>query len=188
MNVGQVITLVKEWVEVYGSHRPGFCGAHLTGHILSMPQEMVFPPHEDVDFGLVVTGKQELETHDIAYHGLMLEYGVRSSERYRSAEMVLADPELASNLAVQSILSDPAGLLHPLHTMVKQDYAKRIWVQARCDCEKHLVMHALEERSSGMGARRDAIRLARDGTCLQPVIECIPPGLPFRKACCPEGV
>jgi len=77
----------------------------------------------------------------------MLEYGVRSSERYRSAETVLADPELASNLAVQSILSDPAGLLHPLHTVVTQEYAKRPWVQARCDCEKQLVTHALEEVS-----------------------------------------
>jgi len=28
MNVGQVIACAREWVELYGRHTPGFCGAH----------------------------------------------------------------------------------------------------------------------------------------------------------------
>ena len=31
MNVGQVIELARGWVEVYGSQKAGFCGAHLMG-------------------------------------------------------------------------------------------------------------------------------------------------------------
>jgi hypothetical protein len=147
MNVSQVITVVQAWVDECGSHTPGFCGAHLMGGILSLPKESVFPPSDDVDFSLVLQNTQEWETHDIAYKGLLLECGTVGIQYYRSPEAVLSNPQLASNLAVDSILSDPAGLLTPLHAVVKQQYAKRRWVQARCAFEKNLVTHSLEEVS-----------------------------------------
>jgi hypothetical protein len=124
MDVGQVMALAHEWVEVHGSHTPGFCGAHLVGGILSMPKESFFPPYLDVDFKLVLESTQEVEPHEIAYQGLILEYGTIGIEHYRSAEAVLSNPELACNLAVESILADPADLLHPLHAVVAQEYAK----------------------------------------------------------------
>lgn len=145
MNVRQVKALAQEWVEVHGSRTPGFCGAHLMGGILSMPDESVFPPYDDVDFSLVLQSTQEWETHDISYKGLILECGTVGIQYYRSSEAVLSNPQLASNLAVDSILSDPTGLLRPIHAVVKQEYAKRTWVQARCTFEKNLVTHSLEE-------------------------------------------
>jgi len=120
MNVSQVITLVQAWVDEYGRHTPGFCGAHLMGGILSMPKESVFPPSDDVDFSLVLQNTQEWETHDIAYKGLLLEYSTVGIQYYRSPEAVLSNPQLASNLAVDSILADPVGLLTPVHAVVKQ--------------------------------------------------------------------
>ncbi len=160
MNVGQVIALVQEWVDVHGSQTPGFCGAHLVGGILSMPKESVFPPYLDVDFKLVLHSTQEVEPHDIAYKGLILEYGTIGIEHYCSAEAVLSNPELASNLAVDSILSDPAGLLKPLHAVVKQEYAKRTWVKARCTYEKKLVTHSLEEVSQAASPAEALVPLA----------------------------
>ena len=147
MNIGQVRALVQEWVEAHGSRTPGFCGAHLMGGILSLPEENVFPASDDVDITLVLENTQERETLDMAYKGLLLECGTVGIQYYRSPEAVLSNPELASNLAVDSILSDPVGLLTPIHAVVKQEYARRTWVQARCSYEKNLVTHALEELS-----------------------------------------
>ncbi|MBV9228283.1 MAG: hypothetical protein JOZ18_03130 [Chloroflexi bacterium] len=145
MNVAQVIALTQEWVEVHGSQTPGFCGAHLMGGILAMPKDSFFPLHNDVDFNIVLRGNQEFETHDIFYNGLILEYSTVGSEYYRSPEAVLSNPQIASNLAVDSILSDPVGLLQPLHAVVKRQYLNPTWVKARCTYEKNLVMQSLEE-------------------------------------------
>jgi len=92
----------------------------------------------------VVKGAQAGEPRDISYQGLMLEYGSLSVERYRSSQMVLSDPELASNLAVDSILSDPTGMLAALHTTVAKEYSQRKWVLARCEAEKHQARQGLE--------------------------------------------
>ncbi len=144
MNVGQVITYAKEWVELYGSRIPGFRGAHLMGSILALPHDAPFPSYRDVDFNIVCEGAPDTETHDVAYKGLILEYSTVSIERYRSPEDVLANPELAANLAVDGILADPVGVLAPLQQAVAAQYAQRRWVLARCGYEKQVVMQALE--------------------------------------------
>jgi hypothetical protein len=144
MNVGQAIANVSEWVAAQGPQMPGFRGAHLMGSILAMPHDAPLPAYRDIDFNIVCEGVPESTTHDVAYNGLILEYSVVDIERYRAPEAVLANPELASNLAAQSILVDPFGLLAPLHQAVAAQYARRRWVQARCDFEKQVVSQALQ--------------------------------------------
>lgn len=145
MKVGQVIDLAREWVDVEGSQLPGFCGAHLMGSLNYSPRDALFPPYKDVDLNLVFQGAQGWAVHDEFYKGLILEYGSVSAERYRSPELVLSDPELASNLAVNSVLSDPMGMLAGLHEIVAQEYSRRRWVQARCQAEKHRTLQSLDE-------------------------------------------
>ncbi len=144
MNVGQVIELAKEWVEIHGSQTPGFCGAHLVGWINSAPLDAPFPAYRDVDLDIILQDQQADEPRDLPYKGLILEHGTLSSERYRSPEIVLSDPHLAANLAVDSILSDPTGMLVALHRTIAQEYTRRRWVLARCESEKRLARHSLE--------------------------------------------
>jgi hypothetical protein len=144
MNVGQVIELAREWVETEGSQTPGFCGAHLMGGLNYAPKDSAFPGYKDVDLNLVLEGAQTGEPHDTFYKGLILEYGCLGVERYRSPATVLSDPELASNLAVNSILSDPRGMLAPLHSAVAREYAQRKWVQARCASAKNRAQRGLD--------------------------------------------
>src|SRR5262249_58553708 len=114
MNVKQVIEQTAAWVEQQGRQIPGFCGAHLMGGILSMSHDAPFPAYRDVDFNIVVREETHAtETHDVAYNGLILEYSTVSIARYRSPGEVLANPELAANLAVGGILADPRGILAP---------------------------------------------------------------------------
>jgi hypothetical protein len=147
MNVAQAITAAREWVGLHGRQVPGFRGAHLMGSILSMPTDAPFPPFKDVDIMLVLEnpqGEEQKGTQEISYHGFLLECGTLSIEQYRSPEKVLSNPELACNLAVNSILSDPASLLLPLHTVVAREYTYRKWVRVRCAYEKQLVTESLE--------------------------------------------
>lgn len=133
MDVEQVIALAKEWVDAEASRMPGFCGAHLMGGVTYTPRQSTFPPYRDVDMAIVLDGKQEMGVYDVAYRGLILEYGEYGVERYAQPGTVLADPELASNLVADSILADPHGILVPLQVTVRQEYARRKWVLARCD-------------------------------------------------------
>jgi hypothetical protein len=144
VNVGQVIALAKEWVETYGSRISGFCGAHLNGSLNYTPHDALFSASSDVDINVVLQGVQTGNSQDLPYKGLILEYGSISWERYHSPELVLADPELAANLAVDSILSDPIGMLAPLHTTVAKEYSRRKWVLARCEAEKQRTGQGLE--------------------------------------------
>ena len=145
MNVKQVIEQATAWVEREGRQIPGFCGAHLMGGILSMPPDAPFPLYRDVDLNIVVRdAAHPTVTHDVAVGGLILEYSTVSLQRYRTAEEVLSNPELAANLAANSILVDPDDLLLPLQRSVAAQYAHRQWVQARCAYEQQIVMRALE--------------------------------------------
>jgi hypothetical protein len=147
MNVGQAIELAREWAETYGSQTPGFCGAHLMGSLNYAQRDAPFPIYKDVDLNILVQDGPSWAVNDISYKGLILEYGAVNAEAYRSPEIVLSDPRLASNLAVNSILLDPAGLLDTLHKTVAKEYPRRKWVLARCESAKDDARQSLEELS-----------------------------------------
>jgi hypothetical protein len=144
MNVGQAIESVREWVDRHGSQIEGFRAAHLMGGILMLPHHAPFPSYCDIDFNIVCDGVEKTTTHDVAEGGLILEYSRVSSERYRTAEDILANPELAANLARDGILTDPHGILAPLQPTVAAQYAQRRWMQARCQYEQQILMQVLE--------------------------------------------
>src|SRR5688572_23538049 len=100
MKSKQVIAHARSWVEQHGSKVPGFCGAHLLGSILRSAPDAPFPSYRDVDINLIVLDESHpTQTNNVDYNGLILEFSTVSSAGYRSAEAVLANPELASNLA-----------------------------------------------------------------------------------------
>jgi hypothetical protein len=144
MYVHQAIAATREWIGTQARRMPGFVGAHLIGGVLAMRKDALFPAANDLDFNIVCEGARETKTYDIAHQGLILEYSVVDARQYCAADHILANPELACNLAADSILADPHGLLAPLHQEVAAQYACRRWVQARCDYEKQVVRHALE--------------------------------------------
>jgi hypothetical protein len=147
MYVCQVAEVAREWVEVYGSQTPGFCGAHFVGSINTMPQDAPFPPYRDVDVKIVRHGATERDIKGLFYKGLILECSFYSAEEYSSPEAVLSSGELAANMAVDSILVDPTHMLTKLHHVVAQEYARRKWIVARCENQKKVIRSNLD----GMG-------------------------------------
>jgi hypothetical protein len=146
MTVEQVIERTKEWVSMQAEQLPGFLGAHLMGGITSMALCEPFPAYRDVDLHIILKDDTDVpgENVEALYRGLMIEAGFRRQTDYSTPEVVLADPVIAGHMAVPSILSDPTGFLTRLHEAVAQEYARRKWVQARCEAEKREAFGKLE--------------------------------------------
>jgi hypothetical protein len=150
MTVGQVIERTKAWVDMQREQMPGFLGAHLMGGITSMASGETFPTYRDVDLHLIFRDDIEMpgENVEALYKGLMIEAGFRQQKDYRTPEVVLGDPVIASHMAVPSIVCDPTGWLTRLHEAVAREYAQRHWVQARCEAEKREAFGWLERAAS----------------------------------------
>ena len=132
MYVAEVIDIAREWATLQGNQTPGFCAAHLMGSVNAMPRDAPFEAFRDVDMHIIARGaKQGIAPLDVSYKGLLLEYAILPLENYDSPEMVLADPSLASNIAADSSLVDPEGILSHLQPIVAQEFARRRWVKAR---------------------------------------------------------
>jgi hypothetical protein len=143
--VEQVIERTKEWVSRQAAQFPAFLGAHLMGGITSMALSDPFPTYRDVDLHMILKDDSDMpgESAEVLYNGLMIEAGFRQQMDYGSPEVVLSDPVIAGHMARPSILSDPTGFLSPLHEVVSREYARRKWVQARCEAEKHEALDKL---------------------------------------------
>jgi hypothetical protein len=144
MNAGQAKKTAAAWVNENIEQWPGIVGAHLVGGITTMPDDSPFPSYKDVDVHLIFdAGSQMLEPSgpfanmlEVPYGGILIEAGIKPKSDYASAEMVLANPEIAHHMTVDSVLYDPDGWLRDLQDLVKADYSRRRWVQARIDFER----------------------------------------------------
>jgi hypothetical protein len=164
MNAGSALRVAQEWVAAHGSRTPGFCAAHLMGSLLTIPPEAEFPASGDVDLNLIVDRDQPTETFNIPWQGLILEYSVVSRSQYATPEAVLANPELACNLAQDTILADRDGSFRVLQREVQRRYGEQQWVTARCAAEKRIVEGFLQQVDGAKGD--DDAAFAANGAAL----------------------
>jgi len=147
MKVAETIAIAREWVEQKGRRQPGFRAAHLMGSLTVLPREASFPIYRDVDIGIVLSGEAWSEQENVGgpYRGLVIDCGFYPDECYHSPEVVLSDPGLAPHLAADSVLCDPHGMLGKIQDVVVREYARRHWVRTRCESQKRLALHRLDQ-------------------------------------------
>jgi len=144
MNVHEVKQITSEWLTLNLAQYPGLCGAHFVGSINTMPDEAYFPAYKDVDMHLVFKeGSTALDNHgpfanllETEYRGAILEGGYMPFSAYQTPEMVLANPEIAHHLTVDSLIYDPDDWLGGLQEPVRREYARRRWVMDRIEYER----------------------------------------------------
>jgi hypothetical protein len=155
VNVREAKELVGSWIEEEVDYLPGLRAAHLSGSITAMANATPFPAHKDVDLLLVFDERSPLLAHDgpepnirqVSRGGLAIEIGLKPTAHYASPAAVLANPEIAFHLTVDSVLYDPHGLLRGLQNEVRRDYPRRRWVEARLAHERAALANVLELRS-----------------------------------------
>jgi hypothetical protein len=150
----------RDWIEASLGQWPGLRAAHLVGGITTMPDDAPFPAHKDVDVHLIFDEGSPLPPSaspwmnilEVSFDGFSIEAGVKTVAEYRSAESVLANPEIAHHLTVDSVLYDPSGLLRDLRGTVRWEYRRKKWVLARIDHERSGFARALDFRAPAADA------------------------------------
>ncbi|HEY7030033.1 MAG TPA: hypothetical protein VH482_01835 [Thermomicrobiales bacterium] len=145
MNVAQAKQTVRAWIEANTARWPGLRAAHLVGGVNSLPDEAPFPANKDIDLHLVFAEDSPILRAEGPFMNILeeslarlaVEAGIKSVADYRSPGLVLCNPEIAYHLTVDSVLYDPSFLLRDLQSEVRRGYARRRWVHARIDHERH---------------------------------------------------
>lgn len=143
---------VREWVEKYIAGLPGLRAAHLVGGITAKPDNADFPAYKDVDVHLIFEEGSPALRHEgpyphlleVSYRGLSIEAGLKSVADYHSPETVLANPEIAYHLTVDSLLYDPSGMLAALQREITPDYPAQRWILARIEHERQGLERAFD--------------------------------------------
>lgn len=167
MNIAQAKAVTREWVHAYRPVWPGLRAAHLVGGITTLADCTELPTTRDIDVHLIFDeGSPMLESNgpfpnivEVTYRGLPIEAGVTSMAAYASPEVVLANPEIAHHLTVESSLYDPEGVLAALQVPVTREYARRRWVRARVQHEREgfaAALGLLERARAVYGASGEA--------------------------------
>src|SRR6476660_8196573 len=89
---GEVVEIVREWVNLHARHLPDFAGAYLWGGITALPPEAPFHLYRDVDVVVVLTKGAQDDNQEILYRGVLLEVISKNLEDHRDAQAVLANP------------------------------------------------------------------------------------------------
>ena len=155
MNVRSAKQTAAAWVAENRDRWPGLCAAHLVGGITAMPDDAPFPTTKDVDVHLIFANDSPAlrpegpfpPIIEESFRGLPIEAGIKPESEYASAEAILANPEIAYHLTVDSLLHDPDGWLRGLQDGVRREYPRRRWVCARLDHERRGLAGALELRA-----------------------------------------
>lgn len=182
MDVRQVRHTAGAWVEANLDRWPGLQAAHLVGGITAMSEDAVFPAWKDVDIHLIFAeGSPALQPQgpfaaiiEEAYAGILIEAGIKSVAEYQSAEAVLANPEIAYHLTVESSLYDPSGLLQDLRPEVEGEYGAERWIIARISHERRGFQGALGMRpmiAAAYGASGELMILGYSQTFLAAVLQ-----------------
>jgi hypothetical protein len=133
MKVKEAKEIARSWVQEKGQMMPEFRGAFFVGSVNWKAEEAPWPLTSDIDICILVD--QEVRTWQrIFAQGVVLEVSVTPYARFKgSPESILSDFRYACHFSRPSIIADPTGQLNHLHKVVAQEYAKRSWVQARCE-------------------------------------------------------
>jgi hypothetical protein len=158
MNTRQAKQTARGWVEANVDQWPGLRAAHLVGSITTMSDDAPFPSHKDVDIHLIFDADSPMliptgpfpTMIEVDHDGVLIEAGLKPVEEYRSAAAVLANPEIAHHLTIDSALYDPSGLLRSLQEPVRREFAHRHWIARR-----------LEHERAGLAGALDLLPMAR---------------------------
>lgn len=133
------------WLENRLGDFPGILGAYFSGSYLTAAEDAPWPESSDVDIVLVWReGACPPSPGKLREQGVLLEISSLEETELRDVSRVLSTHYLAYALQAGEILFDPQGRLSALHRQVQAEYAKRKWVQARCESFYKRIREAVE--------------------------------------------
>lgn len=140
----QAKATAQRWVAREAARLPGFQGAFLHGSAAWLPDDALLPPHSDLDVMVVLADERAApKPGKCRQDGVLLEVSFLPADEVASAERVLGSSHLAGSFRRPGILADPTGHLSAVQREVEREFARRIWVERRCQ-------HAIEKIEQGL--------------------------------------
>jgi hypothetical protein len=154
MRVSEAREAARLWMFEEASRIPGFCGAYAAGSTNWLPDNAELSSASDLDIMVVVADQDQFAEQNrvgsrdkFLYEGTLLEVSYLGNDLFRSPEQILSDYHLAPSFRTTKILRDPLGRLTLLLEAVSREYAKRRWVQRRCENARDKVSRYLRSIS-----------------------------------------
>ena len=148
MVVKDAKNIARHWVVEEASSTPGFSGAFYAGSTNWLSDDAILPATSDLDLWVVLADPNPREKlGKFIYRDVLLEVSYTSFDQLGSPESILGDYHMAGSFRTPSIIADPSGRLTKIQAAVSKDYAKRRWVQKRCEHARDRVLRNLQSLS-----------------------------------------
>jgi hypothetical protein len=160
VRAGDAKAIAREWVLEEASTLPGFRGAYFAGSITWCADDAMLANSSDVDVVVVLeSASQVRERAKLLRRGVLVEATYLAVERLQSPEQVLRDCHLASAFRAPSVIVDVTGRLTALQAAVSRDFAKRYWVERRCDALRRRILDTLDFLPQAPGQYEQVVSL-----------------------------
>lgn len=118
------------WIAANLEHWPGLIAAHAIGGITTMEDDEPFPSTMNFDLRLIFDASSLMlrapwsfmNVLEESFDGLKIEAFICAVTEYATVVRVLGNPEIACQLALDSILYDPSGHLTMLQSGMRAAY------------------------------------------------------------------
>ncbi|MBA3415434.1 MAG: hypothetical protein H0U10_09440 [Chloroflexia bacterium] len=147
MIVRHAKAVARRWAIEEATALPGFRGAFFHGSINDFPDDAPLPAASDIDV-VVVFAEPGLEVNPPVkprfgkrrYRGVLLDISSLPSDAIRSSDHILGQYHLAGSFRTPSVILDHSGWLTELQAAVAKKFAKRQWVDRRCEHARERIL------------------------------------------------
>ena len=144
MKVKQAREAARQWVIEEVSGVPGFCAAYTAGSANWLPDDAELATTSDFDVMVVLANLDPAGRRaKFIYRDTLIDASYLEAAQLGSADLVLSNYHLAPSLRTSHILLDRSGHLTALQAAIRNHYAKRRWVRARCANARNKVLEYL---------------------------------------------
>lgn len=145
MKVGEAKIVARNWVAEHMTLVPGYQGAWFAGSVNALADDAILPETSDLDvMVLLATSDPPVKPGKFRHRGVLVEISYVSLDEMRTPEQVLGHYHLAGSIRRGRIIADPQGHLTRLQDAVSRDFARRTWIERRCEHARDTVLARID--------------------------------------------
>lgn len=149
MNAATAKSIARQWVDEEARRTPGVIGAFFHGSVNWLADNAVLPATSDVDVMVLLDeAATPQKPGKFCYRDVLLEVSYLAAEDVQTPEQILGTSHLAGSFHTASVIHDPTGHLTALQRVVARDYARRDWVEQRCEHARQKILRGFPLRET----------------------------------------
>jgi hypothetical protein len=145
VKVGEAKIIARNLVAAHMTLVPGYHGAWFAGSVNALADDTLLPETSDIDvMVLLATSNPPVKPGKFRYQSVLIEISYVSLDEMRTPDQVLSHYHLAGSIHGGWIIADPQGHLTWLQDAVSRDFARRAWIERRCEHARDTVLARID--------------------------------------------